>query len=223
MGLSVLPRRKLWLSLVGLIGLAAVAFNQIPASLTDTITGLVNDYGALDVRGIYLTAQNFSNVERLAHWQVAFDMMRDHPWLGVGFGNYGAYYEQYRLLYWTNALGHAHNYYLNIFAETGVIGFVTYLALWVTIFGVTIVQLRMSMVNGQWPIVNDQNPSQFSSLHSQFLYIGLLGTWTHLTVHHLFDNLYVANSFLLIGVLLGVLINRRVCQNTTYEDDIYAT
>ena len=221
MGLAMLPRRKLWLSLVGLIGLAAVAFNQIPASLTDTLTGLFNDYGALDVRGIYLTAQNFSNVERLAHWQVAFDMMRDHPWLGVGFGNYGTYYEQYRLLYWTNALGHAHNYYLNIFAETGVIGFVTYLALWATIFGVTIAQLRMSMVNSQWPMV--KHPSQFSILHSKFLYIGLLGTWTHLTVHHLFDNLYVANSFLLIGVLLGVLINRRVCQNTTYEDDIYAT
>ena len=216
MGLSVLPRRKLWLSLVGLIGLAAVAFNQIPASLTDTITGLVNDYGALDVRGIYLTAQNFSNVERLAHWQVAVDMMRDHPWLGVGFGNYGAYYEQYRLLYWVNALGHAHNYYLNIFAETGAIGFVAYLTVWVTIFGVTIgrsqtsaqrVKHQTPLVNRQWSTANSQ--PQFSILNSKFLYIGLLGTWTHLTVHHLFDNLYVANSFLLIGVLLGVLINRR--------------
>jgi hypothetical protein len=45
-------------------------------------------------------------------------------------------------------------------------------------------------------------------LHSGWkrgLALGLLGAWTHLSVHHLFDNLYVNNTHLLIGALLGVL------------------
>ena len=205
MGLATLrkPVLRLVIGLVGFAALAAIAFNQIPAALTNPISSLIADYGDLDVRGIYLTAQNFSNLERLAHWQVAFDMMRDHPWLGVGFGNYDAYYEQYRLLYWVNGLGHAHNYYLNIFAETGVLGFLAYLFMWVGIFGVTLARIReASNVKRQTSNVKRR------ILNSQFLYIGLLGTWTHLTIHHLFDNLYVANTFLLLGVLLGLLINQ---------------
>ena len=35
--------------------------------------------------------------------------------------------------------------------------------------------------------------------------IGLLGAWTHLSVHQLVDKLYVANLHLYIGALLGVL------------------
>ena len=35
--------------------------------------------------------------------------------------------------------------------------------------------------------------------------IGLLGAWTHLSVHHLLDNLYVNNVHLHVGVLLGLL------------------
>ena len=35
--------------------------------------------------------------------------------------------------------------------------------------------------------------------------IGLLGTWTHLSVHHVFDNLYVNNVHLHVGVWLGIL------------------
>jgi hypothetical protein len=32
-----------------------------------------------------------------------------------------------------------------------------------------------------------------------------MGAWTHLAAHNLFDNLYVNNTHLLIGALLGVL------------------
>jgi len=187
MGLAMLPKSGLWLGLAATVALAALAFNQVPSSVMNGINGFINDYGALDVRGVYLTTLNFSNVERIAHWQAALAMMRDHPWLGIGFGNYDVYYTQYRLLYWENALGHAHNYYLNIFAETGAIGFVAYIGLWITIIATSLRRVRLSP-----------------------LYIGLLGTWTHLTVHHLFDNLYVANSFLLMGVMLGLLVNRHL-------------
>ena len=35
--------------------------------------------------------------------------------------------------------------------------------------------------------------------------LGLIGTWVHLSIHHLVDKLYVANLHLHIGALLGVL------------------
>ena len=181
MVLAMLPKPGRIVGGVVLMGLAAFALNLIPQSLYAQIDNFLNEYGSLDVRGIYLTKVNFSNVERIAHWQVGLDMMRDHPWLGIGFGNYEPVYAQYRLLYWVNALGHAHNYYINIFAETGVLGFVSYLILWAVI------------VVRTW-----------RKRHS-LLVVGLLGTWVHLTVHHFVDNLYVANNFILIGVLLGLL------------------
>ncbi|NJM41851.1 MAG: O-antigen ligase family protein [Anaerolineae bacterium] len=188
MVLAVLPKPGRIIALVVLMGLTAFALNLIPQTLYAQLDNFLTEYGSLDVRGIYLTKVNFSNVERIAHWQVGLDMMRDHPWFGIGFGNYEPVYAQYRLLYWVNALGHAHNYYINIFAETGVVGFVAYVVLWAAIFVRTWQKSRARQSTGHW-----------------LLAIGLLGAWTHLTVHHFVDNLYVANNFILIGVLLGLL------------------
>jgi O-antigen ligase len=188
MVLAMLPKPGRIVALVVLMGLAVFALNLIPQTLYAQLDNFLSEYGSLDVRGIYLTKVNFSNVERIAHWQVGLDMMRDHPWFGIGFGNYEPVYAQYRLLYWVNALGHAHNYYINIFAETGILGFVAYGVLWAAIFVHTWRMSRASRATGHW-----------------LLAIGLLGTWTHLTVHHFVDSLYVANNFILIGVLLGLL------------------
>ncbi len=38
------------------------------------------------------------------------------------------------------------------------------------------------------------------------LALGLLGTWTHLSVHQVVDNLYVNNIHLALAVLLGLLV-----------------
>jgi len=56
-------------------------------------------------------------------------MFAAHPMLGVGAGNYDAAYAKYALSDWPDALGHAHNYYINVAAETGILGFVAFLAL----------------------------------------------------------------------------------------------
>ncbi len=55
-------------------------------------------------------------------------MFGDRPWLGVGFGNYEAVYPAYAIGIWRDPLGHAHNYYLNVAAEAGLIGLAAYLA-----------------------------------------------------------------------------------------------
>ncbi|MBP8241441.1 MAG: O-antigen ligase family protein, partial [Thermoflexales bacterium] len=102
-------------------------------------------------------------------------------------------YEQYRTLRWANPLGHAHNYYLNIFAETGILGLLAYLGVWVAI----VVHALRAAGRRNTPAL-------------RWMAIGLLGAVAHLSVHHLFDNLYVANTFLLIGAYLGLFAGARL-------------
>jgi len=187
-----LPRRpaRSLLLLVSLAILTVTAWTSgwLPASITERVSSTVGDLvSASDVRGVDITAENYALVERVAHWQAAVNMATAHPWLGVGFGNYETAYANYRLMNWDLALGHAHNYYLNVFAETGIIGLMAYLLMWLLIAALT------------WQTRRHPDPLARS------VAVGLLGTWVYLSVHSITDNLYVNNLFLHIGVALGIL------------------
>lgn len=176
------------------IGLAALAvlgagiyFNRLPAGIIERVSSSFNeDLRMDDVRGIDITHENYAVLERLAHWQAAFGMARDHVWLGVGFGNYEAAYPAYRLINWDDALGHAHNYYLNLLAEVGVLGFLAYCLFWTAVFWQNILLWQRL----DWP--------------ERGIALGLLAVWTALAVHHLVDKLYVNNMYIHFGVLLGL-------------------
>ncbi len=143
--------------------------------------------GLEDLRTAEVTDENYAVIERLAHWDAALRMWRDHFWLGVGIGNYEPVYRSYALPRWPEPLGHAHNYYLNIAAETGFIGLLAYLFFWGWVFAQALKAL---------------------SLHTGWekaLIIGTIGSLTHLAVHNFFDNLYVHGMYLHVGVLLGIL------------------
>lgn len=74
---------------------------------------------------------NRSNNERLLIWQSAYTMFRDHPVLGVGLGQYKDNYQQKYILPQAKEpyLTHAHNNFLQMLAENGIIGFVGFLTL----------------------------------------------------------------------------------------------
>jgi O-antigen ligase len=188
--LAALPRRA-WLGL-GLVALLLVCMlgldvvGLLPASVSARLTDFTQYARFEDVRGVGINDANYAVIERLAHWQAALEMWRANFWNGVGFGDYEPAYADYCLLNWPIALGHAHNYYLNVAAETGVIGLLAYLLLWGAIFWQT---WRVTRRATGW---------------RRGLAIGLLGAWTHFSVHHLFDNLYVNNVHLHIGVMLGL-------------------
>ena len=61
-------------------------------------------------------------------------MFLTHPLTGVGIGNYPDAYPRYYLTIFVNSLGHAHNYYINIAAETGAIGLTAFLLFLMAIF-----------------------------------------------------------------------------------------
>ncbi len=188
---AALPRRTRWgLVLVAALVVAAVGAylgGFVPASISARLSDFPRYIQFADVRGVSVTEENFAVIERLAHWQAGFDMFRDNVWTGVGLGCYEPAYPAYSLINWPYALGHAHNYYLNLAAETGLIGLSAYLALWAVIFWQT------------WKLTRSERGFR------RGLAIGLLGAWVHLSVHNVLDTLYVNNVHLHVAVLLGLL------------------
>ncbi len=185
--------RKAWRGVLALAVLGSLLASfwfvgLLPQSIVNRISSATEEYLTFsDVRGVRITSENYPVVERLAHWQAALNMASSYPWLGVGLGNYEAVYHDFRLVNWYFPLGHAHNYYLNILAEAGIFGLLCYGKVWLGIMGLT------------WRVRTHPD------LVARFLAIGLLGSWTYLTVHSLFDNLYVNNLFIHIGLMLGIL------------------
>lgn len=184
--------RRFWQSalMLGVLTGAVIILwtsGRLPATVVDRINSATAEIFSFDdVRGVDVTPENYAVVERLAHWQAALNMARANWWTGIGFGNYDVAYDQYRLLGWIFSLGHAHNYYLNVMAEAGIIGLSAYLVLWAGIFGLT------------W------RARQHPDLLGRLTATGLLGTWTYLAIHSLTDNLYVNNIFLHLGIMLGI-------------------
>ncbi len=187
----LLPRRRwhgglLLLATAGLL-LGLWAGGLLPATVTARIASAASElFSFSDVRGVDITTDNYAVVERLSHWQAALNIARSHPWLGVGMGNYEYAYPAYRLINWHEPLGHAHNYYLNMLAEGGIVGLIGYSKLWLLIVVLT------------W------RAARHPDAPTRLIAVGLLGSWTYLLVHSLFDNLYVNNLFLHIGVMLGI-------------------
>ena len=188
--LVFLPRKRhfglLLLALSILFLLVGLRLNLLPASLSSRLVGFSEDLQVGDVRGVHITTENYAVIERLAHWQAGANMARENLLLGVGFGNYEPAYEDYATLNWPHPLGHAHNYYLNILAESGIVGAILYLCLWVVIF-LQVVRLIKRL---GW--------------QHRGIALGLLAAWTALSVHHFFDKLYVNNLFIYMGAMLGL-------------------
>ena len=186
----------------------------IPGSLTDRLSDLPAylGMGMWEVVQQPVTDENFSVIERLAHWIAALRMWELSPWLGVGPGNYAAVYPQVRLARWEEPLGHAHNIYLNVLAENGMLGMFAYLALWTGVVFWLISTRRRILHTENEKFVrrgNVQPPARTaipSSAWTAALFLGVLGIIAHLSVHHLFDNLYVQGMYLHVALWLGAAV-----------------
>jgi O-antigen ligase len=168
-------------------GLLAGGLATLPPVIVQRFSDFVPYLGVTEVRGVEITDANFAVLERVAHWQSAALMWTDRPWLGVGIGNYEVVYPDYALPLWPLPLGHAHNYYLNAAAETGVLGLGAYVVLWAAALVVAWKAARQTS-GLQWGVA-----------------LGVLGILAHLSTHNLFDNLYVHAIYLQVAVLLGVI------------------
>lgn len=183
--------RGLILILVVLLvcGMLLGGWARVPTFISQRLSDLAAYVSVTDARGLEITDSNYAVLERLAHWQAAWSMWMSRPWIGIGAGNYEVAYAQHRLPLWPEPLGHAHNYYLNMAAETGLVGLLSLLSLGIMALLGLLQAIRRS-----------------AGLQLGVL-LGALGMIVHLGVHSVFDSLFVHGMYLQIGLILGLAAN----------------
>jgi O-antigen ligase len=110
----------------------AIALVIVAAGAVDRVPGI--DRFATIAAGeetVQVTTATWGQREREAHWGAARAMMTDHPFFGVGAGEFNDNYRQYTPEWrFRVGRGHAHNAYLQLGAEAGVSGLAAFV-LWV--------------------------------------------------------------------------------------------
>lgn len=71
---------------------------------------------------------NNSIIQRLYYWQASLNMIKQHPLVGIGWRKFGLLYDCYKLQ-GANTSRYAHNAFLQIAAETGILGLLSFLGI----------------------------------------------------------------------------------------------
>ena len=196
--LAVLSRdvyRLAWLGVLALLtGGWLASLGLVPIS---PFQRLLDTVGLGGVSFGNVTDANFSAVERAAHWLAGVRMFAAHPLLGVGIGNYADAYPAYHPRGWYAPLAHAHNYYINIAAEAGIIGLSAYLLLMGSAVWYSCETLRRDGNSLRWAAV-----------------LGVLGALVATNFHNLFDVLYVHGTVALLGMLMALVAGSLRVGNT---------
>lgn len=131
--------RGVWLAYLCVLGVLAVVKGGRTA--LSVVVGIVLLGGALAVSNPGVqerAAQTFAldaNLPRSQIWLANWDMIKERPLLGWGYGNYkrfrDAYYQRYPQ---ADTTAHAHNNFLQMWVDGGVIGLSAFLLLFWTIF-----------------------------------------------------------------------------------------
>jgi O-antigen ligase len=175
----------LFLGVLSLIGTALLALSGLlPLSEFDRF---LTPLGLANVTFNDVNNSNFSAVERAAHWLAGVRMFESHPLLGVGIGNYSAAYPAYHPRGWYASLDHAHDYYINIAAEAGIIGLTVYVLLVGSALWYSFVALRRS----REPIFRAVG-------------LGVTGALVATSFHNIFDVLFVHSIATLLGLLMAL-------------------
>ena len=116
-------------------------------------------------------------------------MFAAHPILGVGAGNYDAAYARYvvDLSTWPESLGHAHNYYINAAAETGILGLLAFSAFTVCVLVAAWRLVRAVSSSAR----HDASTAPGQPLATRALAVGLFAVFVAFTVHNATDDLFV--------------------------------
>ena len=86
-----------------------------------------------------LTTQKYTFQTRLVSWEAAAKDFHNHPWFGVGFGNYASVFDRYfDAKFYNYSRGEtyfdrAHNNLIDIVSTTGIFGLLAYLSIFVAV------------------------------------------------------------------------------------------
>jgi len=146
--------------------------------------------------GVQFATNQLRGGVRLPIWESTIFMITQKPWLGWGKGAFFIFYPQFRVTYYwlaktpTDLTTHAHNEYLQIFAETGIIGLLAFIILIYMIFKIAI------------RAINEiKNPDQ------RYLLIGLITGLLGLLIHNIVcNNLQMPSSAIFMWLTIGLII-----------------
>jgi len=100
-----------------------------PARITARLFSIVNPHDP-------------GNQGRLSMWRSGLDIIRDHPWIGVGCQDLLSLYRRYRYPDWTFESGHFHNNFIQVTVMTGLVGLLAFLAWHVAAVGLLVKGIR---------------------------------------------------------------------------------
>jgi O-antigen ligase len=131
---------------------------------------------------------------RFTLWGDSMNMIQSNPFTGVGLGNYSIIYPLFKTGNWPQLTVYAHNEYLQIASEAGIIGFFGFMLF-------LIIAFKSSLRK----IVNTPNHEEKNLLLS--ILFGCIAT----LIHSIFSyNLHSATSSYFFFVGLGILCEKRL-------------
>jgi len=103
------------------------AYKYIPENLAKRITSI--------------SLEETSASGRFTFYKDAFKIIKDYPIIGAGGGGWASLYFGYQShLYWSNQV---HNYFMQVWIETGTLGLLAVISLWIMFF-ITVFKLLRS-------------------------------------------------------------------------------
>jgi O-antigen ligase len=182
-------KKRLFLTGVGGLGCAAL--------LLSVMMWQVPSLGAEWNKLLHLSWNDPSVKGRLLMWNTTLEMAAAHPIIGIGTGTFGAQYQPYRAVVFDrladpaavyparehgyDEAGHAHNDWLQVAAENGVVGLGLFagMVLLCLMAGLKLLMERPASLTGPLPVTPHPLPSS--------LLCGLMAGMTALLAHALVD------------------------------------
>ena len=133
-------------------------------------------------------AQDPSMAERLRVWEDSLEMVGDHRITGTGLGTFGIAYPAYKSFPGQEQFIHAHNDYLQLLAESGLVGFIIMMGVLILVVSIALRTIFRSQ--GRW---------------SRGMLIGILGSILTMVIHSLTDfNLHIPANAILLSVIIAL-------------------
>lgn len=148
--------RNAWIGLI--LGCLVIIIMYSPkfATLFIFLSGLLVLIKPIRARLLQITDMS-QNITRIKLWETAGYMIKDHPLLGVGSGNFRSFYSKYTKLHPELVKGiihttyfHPHNIFLKVQCELGIIGTIGFTGLMVSI----IIRLKQFIRKYEDPFYN---------------------------------------------------------------------
>lgn len=84
--------------------------------------------------GNFFIFLDHSGIDRKAIWEVGWRMFTSHPWLGVGLGAFMFNFMRFVKVNYPYTIPYAHNCYLQMASEIGIIGLLSFLSILILFF-----------------------------------------------------------------------------------------